>query len=425
MSRLAILGGPPVITKPLASYAPHGKEERDAAKAVIDSGVLSQFYGCWDDAFFGGSQVRGFERAWENHFKVAHAVAVNSATSGLIAAVGALDIEPGDEIIVSPWTMCASATAILVWNAVPVFADIEDKTFNLDPEAIERKITSRTKAILVPDIFGHAADLKKIMQIAKKHGLKVIEDASQAPGAKCGEHFVGTIADIGVFSLNYHKHIHTGEGGVCVTNDPELAERMQLIRNHAEAVVGDKGVTNIANMIGFNFRLGEVEAAIGIEQLKKLERLALKKTRSGERLTEGLKGLRGLKTPVVQPDCTHVYYVYGMTVDTQELKVPHSKLVKALQAEGIPDLMSGYVNVHLLPMYQKKIAYGKRGFPWVKEIYSGEVSYEKGICPVAEGLNNGSFIGIQLCSQDYSDSEVDLVIEAFKKVWSNLDALRE
>ncbi|MGZ3696746.1 MAG: DegT/DnrJ/EryC1/StrS family aminotransferase, partial [Bdellovibrionota bacterium] len=215
--KLALLGGPKTITAEFPVYNPFGPEEVRAAKEVVESGVLSKFVGAWIPDFYGGKKVQEFENAWAKHFRVEHAVSVNSATSGLMAALGAIDLEPGDEVIVSPWTMCATATSILVWNAIPVFADIEPETFNLDPASIERNITPRTRAIVVTDIAGHPADLERIMEIARQHGLKVIEDAAQAPGARYKDRFVGTIADIGVYSLNYHKHIHTGEGGVCVT----------------------------------------------------------------------------------------------------------------------------------------------------------------------------------------------------------------
>jgi dTDP-4-amino-4,6-dideoxygalactose transaminase len=423
--KLAILGGSPTIPEKFPPYNPYGREEVDAAREVIESGVLSRFLGTWHEDFYGGEKVRAFERAWAQYFQVGHAVAVNSATSGLIAAVGALGVEPGDEIIVTPWTMCATATSILVWNAIPVFADIEPETFNLDPKSIEKNITPLTKAILVADIFGHAADLDPIMALARKHGLKVIEDAAQAPAALYHGRYAGTIADIGVFSLNYHKHIHTGEGGVCVTNDPVLEERMQLIRNHGEAVVSGKGVTDLTNMIGFNFRLGEIEAAMGIEQLKKLRRLTDEKSRAGSRLSSGLADLKGLHTPVVKDGCTHVYYVYPLKIDVNSLEVLRPKMVAALRAEGVPGLSEGYTNLHLLPMYQKIMAYGSKGFPWVKEVYRGSVSYHKGICPIAEDLQDNSMIGLSLCLHNYTDRETDLVIQAFHKVWNQLDVLRD
>ncbi len=422
--KLALLGGPKTIAREFKRYNPYGPEEPAAAKAVVESGVLSKFIGAWSEDFYGGVKVKEFEAAWADYFGVSHAVSVNSATSGLMAALGAIGIEPGDEVIVSPWTMSASATAILVWNAVPVFADIDADTFNLDPASIEKNITPLTKAIVVPDIFGQAADLDAIMAIARKYRLKVVEDAAQAPGAFYRGRYVGTVADIGVFSFNYHKHIHTGEGGMCVTNDPALAERMQLIRNHAEAVAAGKELDNLTNLVGFNFRMGEIEAAIGLEQLKKLKRLAASKSAVGQRLTEELAGLAGLKTPVVQKDCTHVYYVYALTVDEAVLGVPRDRLIEALRAEGVPGVMRGYTNIHLLPIYQRKIAYGAKGFPWVPEIYKGNVSYEKGICPVAERLHGSAMIGLQPCLHEYADEETDLVISAFRKVWRGMEGLR-
>ena len=263
-------------------YNPIGAEEVEAAKQVIESGVLSQFLGAWHEDFYGGPKVREFERQCAEYFGVKHAVTVNSWTSGLVAAVGAIGIEPGDEVIVTPWTMSATATAILHWNAIPVFADIDPETFNLDPKSVEANITPYTKAIMVADIFGQSADMDALMAIAAKHGLKVISDTAQAPGALYKGKYAGTLADVGGYSLNYHKHIHTGEGGILVTDNDEIAERLQLIRNHAEVVVGDKGVTNLSNMIGHNFRLGEIECAIGIEQLKKLNRFVQSRQRIGE-----------------------------------------------------------------------------------------------------------------------------------------------
>src|SRR5690349_347103 len=241
-NRLALFGGPKTIQTPFKRYNPIGAEEVEAARKVVESGVLSQFLGCWDPDFYGGPKVQEFERQCEAYFGVKHAVTVNSATSGLIAAVGAIGIEPGDEVIVSPWTMCASAAAILHWNAIPIFADIEPETFCLDPQAVEANITPYTKAIMAVDIFGHSADMDALMAIARTRGLKVISDAAQAPGARFKGKYAGTCADVGCYSLNYHKHIHTGEGGILVTENDDLAERLRLIRNHAEAVVGDKGV---------------------------------------------------------------------------------------------------------------------------------------------------------------------------------------
>ncbi len=259
MSELALLGGPPVRTALFPAYNPIGAEEKVAAQRVLDSGNLSGYIGAWHPGFYGGPEVQAFEREWADIAGVKHGVAMNSATSGLYAAVGAVGAGPGEEVIVSPYTMIASATAAVVFNAVPVFADINPDTYTLSAETIAPKITPRTKAILVVHIFGQPADMDPITALARANGIKVIEDCAQSPFATYKGRPVGSLGDIGVFSLNYHKHIHTGEGAMCTTNDDDLVERLQLIRNHAEAVVEKKGVTNLVNMVGFNFRLGELE----------------------------------------------------------------------------------------------------------------------------------------------------------------------
>ncbi|MDA9199961.1 DegT/DnrJ/EryC1/StrS family aminotransferase [Candidatus Pelagibacter sp.] len=308
MEKLALFDGPKSIISPFKRYNSIGKEEAEAARLVVESGNLSQFLGGWEPDFFGGPKVQTFEKKCAEYFGVKHAITVNSWTSGLIAAIGAIGIEPGDEVIVPTWTMCASATAILHWNAIPVFADIDPDSYCIDPASIEANITVHTKAIMAVDIFGQSADMNKIMSIAQKHNLKVISDTAQAPGALYKNKMAGTQAHIGGYSLNYHKHIHTGEGGILVTDNDELAEKLQLIRNHAESVIDAKGTNNLTNMIGYNFRLGEIECAIGIEQLKKLKTLINSRQNVANKLTKGLAGLSGLHTPIVKKDFTHVYY---------------------------------------------------------------------------------------------------------------------
>jgi perosamine synthetase len=260
--KLAINGGKKVRTKLFPPNLTIGKEEEKEVAKVIKSGILSRFLGVWHDDFFGGPEVRSLENEWAKYFGVKHAITVNSCTSGLYCAVGAIGTEPGDEIIVSPYTMSASATAALIYGGVPIFSDIEEDCFCVDPVDIEGKITPRTRAIIAVDIFGQPIASEKIRKVAKKHGLYVIEDAAQAPGAMYKDKFAGNLGDIGVYSLNYHKHIHSGEGGIVVTNDDKLADRVRLIRNHAESVVDAKGEKDLVNMVGFNYRMTELEAAV-------------------------------------------------------------------------------------------------------------------------------------------------------------------
>jgi perosamine synthetase len=422
--QLALLGGPATITQPLERYNPIGREEMTAARRVLESGVLSRFLGRWGDDFFGGEKVREFERRCEEAFQVKHAVTVNSWTSGLIAAVGAIGIEPGDEVIVTPWTMSATATAIVHWNAIPVFADIEPDTFCLDPASVEANITPYTRAIMSVDIFGQSADMDALMQIARSHGLKLITDAAQAPGVRYKGGVGGTLGDVGGYSLNYHKHIHTGEGGILVTNDDGIADRLRLIRNHAEAVIADRDDVDPVNMIGYNFRLGEIEAAIGIEQIRKLDGLVAGRQRAAERLTAGIGSLRGLRTPVIRDGCTHAYYVYPIVLDIAETGVTRERIINALAAEGVVGLAGGYTNVHLLPMFQRKIAYGSSGFPWSAPFCRRNVSYAQGICPHAERLHEETFMSFAMCLHQLDGRDVDLVVAAFKKVWANLEDLR-
>lgn len=418
---LAINGGKKEIDFEFSRYNTIANDDAAAVASVMQSGVLSDFVGAPGANFLGGAKVKEFENNFTAKFDCGHSISVNSWTSGLTTIIGALGIEPGDEILVSPWTMCASATAILHWNAIPVFVDIEEDTYCIDPRKIEEKITSRTRAILAVDIFGQSADMNPINAIAEKHNLAVISDTAQAPGALYHGKLAGTLGTIGGFSFNYHKHIHTGEGGMIVTQNSDLADKCQKIRNHAEAVMGSDA-SQLPNMVGFNFRMGELEAAIGTQQLTKLDRAIASRQRAAQQLNEGLQAIPGLKLPTVREHCTHVYYFYGLQHDAETTGVSRDRVHKALCAEGVPFLSNCYQNLHLFPIYQKKIAYGRDGFPWSLRTDRG-FDYSKGTLPIAEQLNDESFMGIFMCGSSYTESEISSIVNAFQKVYSNLDQL--
>lgn len=431
--QLAINGGQPIRTKPFPAYRVIGPEEKAAVNRVMDSNILSKYLGCWHEDFYGGPEVQALEKEWAAHFGVKHALAVNSCTSGLYSAVGAIGIEPGDEVIVSPYTMSASATAALIFNGIPVFADIEEHFFCLDPASVERNITSRTKAIIVVDIFGLPYDADALNAIAQKHGLRVIEDTAQAPGALYQGRPAGTLGDIGVYSLNYHKHIHCGEGGIVVTNDDALAERVRLIRNHAEAVVADKGVTDIDNMIGFNFRLPEMEAAIIRCQLQKLNGLVQTRQENCDYLAHRLGQIPAIIPPRVREGCTHVYYVQPFLFDAQVAGVSRNAFIAAVRAELPPTelregegalLSCGYVKpLYLQPLYQRKIAYGKKGYPFIAPNHESRPVYEKGMCPVTERMHEHELFLHELMRPGMSREDLNDVALAFEKVWENRKTL--
>lgn len=434
MKKLAINGGKKVRTELFPEYNTIGQEEQSAVEEVLRAGKLSRFLGVWHEDFYGGEEIKKLESEWAQYFNVKHAIAVNSATSGLYCAVGASGVGPGDEVIVSPYTMTASATAPLIYNAIPVFADIEEDYFCLDPNSIEDRITERTKAIIVVDIFGQPYDADKINDIAKKYNLIVIEDAAQAPGAKYKGKYAGTLGDIGVFSLNYHKHIHCGEGSLIVTDNDELADKIRLIRNHAEAVIEAKGYNSLVNMIGFNFRMTEMEATVAREQLKKLDRLLEKRIENVKYLCSKISKIPCLEIGKVRENCEHAFYDLPIKFNEEIAGISRSKFVDAVAAELMPfklregegvGIGAGYVKpLYLQPMYQNLIGYGDNGCPFKCSLYKGTLNYEKGVCPVCEKMHYEELFSMEFMLPSMTHKDMDDVIEAFNKVWENREELR-
>ena len=428
MAKLALKGGKPVRTKLFPAYNTIGEEEKKAVIKVLDSGNLSQYLGAWTHDFLGGPSVRKFEDDWSKMIGVNHSISVNSNTSGLFTAIGAIGIQPGDEVIVSPYTMSASAIAPLVYGGIPVFADIDPATFCMDPISIASKITDRTKAILVVHLFGHPADMDAIMSIAKKHNLYVIEDCAQAPLGKYKGRSVGSIGDIGVFSLNYHKHIHTGEGGVITTNNANLADRCQMIRNHAENVTAPRDIEDLTNLIGYNYRMTEMECAIGIEQIKKLPGLINQRLDNVSFLDEKLAEFPAFEIlPPTQDNSVNTYYVYPVKFNKDIAGVERNIFVEALKAElpsavlreTAPLIGAGYVKpIYLQPIYQQKAAWA-----FNPALYSGNVSYEKGICPVTEKMHFEVLFTHEYMRPGMQPDDMMDVVNAVEKIFDNINEL--
>lgn len=411
-AELAIHGGTPVLNSPLAPYPSIGPDEEAAVVRVMRSGQLSGFYGSQGPMFLGGTEVRAFEQEWAARFDVPFAVSVNSATSGLFAAMGAVGVGPGDEVIVPPTTMSATAMAPLVYGAIPVFADIEDSTFCLDPARVRERITPRTRAIIAVNLFGHPARLSELRQIADEHGLLLIEDNAQGPLATENGRYAGTIGHIGVFSLNYHKHIHTGEGGMCVTTDARLAERLQLIRNHGENLAEPLAIDDLSNLYGFNYRMTELSAAVGRSQIAAADAHVERREKIARHLTSVARDLDGLRPPDLRPGCRHVYYVWTLRYDEQVMGVSRDLFSRALAAEGFPNFVGYTRPLYHLPLFQKRIAMGRGGFPFSQS----DVRYDGVLCPVAERLWKHEFLSFETCAYDLDKCAVELLSEALIKV---------
>lgn len=425
MSKLALLGGEKARKKPFPPHPLFGEEEKDNLLKVLGSGLLSGFVAKNGDAFYGGTYVKELEDNFKNYFNVTHAIAVNSATAGLHAAIAATRVGPSDEVIVTPYTMSASASCILMQNAIPVFADIKEDTFCIDPEKIKQAITPSTKAIVVVHLFGQAADMDEIIAIAKENNLIVIEDVAQAPGGAYKDKLLGTIGDIGIFSLNQHKTITTGEGGVVITNNDDYALRMQLVRNHGEVIVADMGLEDITNLLGWNYRMTELEAAVGVAQFQKLNFLNEYRISLAEHLDKKLINFHPSIIPPVRYSFNkHVYFVYPIRYNSNITGISRELFIKALAAEGIP-FGAGYVKpIYLEPIYQKKICFGDKGCPFVCKFHNASGKYEKRMCPVAEKMYYNELIITGLCRYPCSIEDINDIANAFEKIFENLEELK-
>lgn len=440
MEQLALLGGQPLRNKPFASPVVIDEREKERVLEVLANKEISRFMGSpsadIDEqlvmksaqardhntqyfSFLGGRMIKGFEADFAEKFGVDYAISVNSATSGLSAAVGTCGVNPGDEVITTCLSFNATATSILVFDAVPVFVDVDPDNYCLDPEAIEKKITARTKAILVVHLLGHAADMDAIMAIAKRHGLVVIEDCAQAIGTQYKGRLVGTIGDMGVFSFQETKNITTGEGGMIVTNNPEYARKCRLIRNHGESVPDENTPEEaLVNNIGFNFRMTELTAALGIEQLKKLDENNRVRHENACYLAKHLQNWPGLEVPKVVTEDGHICHVFPLIYTEEETGVSREAVLQALRAEGIV-VGSGYLRLMPQnPIFARKVAYGNQGFPFSNQDYDAKNF------PVASELIDKKFIWFYHVNRPNTTKDMEDVVRAFKKVFSSLDQLK-
>lgn len=328
-----------------------GEEEIRATSEVIRSGMLSL-----------GPKLPEFEQRFAQFIGTKHAVALNSGTSGLHLCIKALEIKPGDEVITTPFSFVASANPIIFEGARPVFADIEEKTYNIDPLTLEKAITKRTKAIVLVHLFGQPCNMRLIMKIAQKRKVAIIEDACEALGASYNGRKVGTFGELSVFAFYPNKQITTGEGGIICTNDEEIAALCRSLRNQGRA---DSGEWLNHVRIGYNYRLDEMSCAIGIEQLKKLDFILKKRKEIATKYTNRLKKIDELITPYVAPHTEISWWVYYLRI---KKGLDRNKIVSYLNENGVS--ARGYFDppIHLQLIYKRLFGYKGGEFPVAEKI---------------------------------------------------------
>jgi dTDP-4-amino-4,6-dideoxygalactose transaminase len=430
---LALRGGTPVVPKQLHVRWPViTAEDKAAVRAALDSGIVSGPY---------APQVKALEEEWARYCGVRHALATNSGTAALHTAVAAGGIGTGDQVITTAFTFLATALAVLQNNAVPVFVDIDPRTYNIDPDKIEERITARTRAVIPVHIHGCPADMDRILAVARKHRLLVIEDAAQAHGSTYKGKKVGGLGDMGIFSFQASKNLPAGEGGMFVTNREELKERANRFRMFGEDVrESDKQAFDPARpldgvreynslMMGWMYRSNEMTAALVRSQLLRLDDSLAHTRRNAAYLTEHLAKIPGIRPPYIPPECTSGFYQYRLRLDPQAVGVTlpvkefRLKLLAALGAEGVEASLWQTVPVPGQTLFQERTGYGL-GCPW-RCPFGEEVTYDLDEYPETRKLLEDSLVIGSHSFPLFPQPAALMVkyVEAFQRVFANLDQL--
>lgn len=425
-SKLAIHGGPSTVPEGLKKIWPEiTQEDKDAVLGVLERNILT--------GGVHGPEAAALQDEWAAYNGSAHALAFNSGTAALHTALFAAGVCPGDEVITSAFSFSGSYNPILQQHAIPIFVDIDPRTFNIDVNQIEDKITPRTKVLMPVHIHGLPADMDDVCSLAEKHNLIVVEDACQAHGATYKGSNVGTIGDMGCFSLNATKNLSGGEGGLMLTDNDAFVARAQMFRTFGEKEgdAQEKFRSYESHTIGYNYRLQEMPAAFTRSQLKRLTHYNDTAIRNGQYLSQELAKIEGLNPPHVPSDRTTLYHKYRLCFDTQALglTIPaitfRNRLVDALQAEGVAAYLWMTTPMPAYPVFQNlDVGYGN-GYPWRAPFYDQEIRYDPEDYPETwRVLETSICVNTEKYSITIQSLEtMEYYVAAFNKVFDNLDLL--
>lgn len=406
MEKLALYGGNKVKTTPYGMGERYGEEELASLKSALSQNTL--FY-------VSGASKKNKEvvEKMTKMYGVPYAVACSSGTAAVHVALGALGLTAGDEVITTPITDMGTIIGILAQNAIPVFADVDPHSYNIDPVSIEKCITEKTKIIIAVHLAGNPCDMDAIMDIARRHNLKVVEDCAQAHLAEYKGRLVGTIGDVGCFSFNEFKQLSAGDGGMVIMKDEELFYRAHRFADKNYNRFGPE--MRKIPFLAPNYRMNELTAAVISAQLDKGKDICEKYHVYGEGLTNGIKNIAGISPIKVLPGCrsTHLWYYYR--IDTDFLGVDVETYVKALCAEGIL-AFKGYIPecIYEYDMFKNLEGYLGTNCPFKCPYYGRKIEYKKGIAPVAEEVLQ---TGVRLLVNDfYTEKDLDETVRAIRKV---------
>jgi len=351
-----------------------------------------------------GPKVAEFEELFANVVKAKYAIAVSSGTAALHAAMFALDIAPGDEVIVPTMTFAASANCVIFQRGTPIFVDIDPDTLLLNPAQVEAKITPQTKAIIPVDYAGHPCDYDRIQEIADRYGLAVVADACHSLGGKYKGREVGSLADLSVFSFHPVKHITTGEGGMITTHNEQFVRRMRTFRNHG--ITTDHYQREMQGSwfyemveLGYNYRITDFQSALGISQLRKLDKWVSRRREIARQYNEAFVSIKGISPLAVRPGIDHAYHLYIVKVQKDISGLDRATIYKELRSRGV-GVNVHYIPVHMHPFYRNRFGTGP------------------GLCPVAE-LAYEQILSLPVYP-GMKDQDVDYVIENVKEILSRL-----